>query len=265
MEILPKIVFFDIDDTLYRKYTDTLRPSVALAMEALKKRGILTAIATGRPIAAFPEKIKNLIREQGIDLIVSINGQYIEFRGGLLKSYPLDIDDMKAFCRDLDGFGLDYAFVGHDGIAASADSERVRNALSHIVSDYPVDKDYFLENPVYQILVFADDGEEKQIQTALDACGFKSVRWHPTAVDVLYREASKARGIEKALAQLGIGMEEAMAFGDGLNDVEMLSLAGFGVAMGNGCEEAKQAARFVCPSVDEDGVFEGLKSLGIID
>ena len=45
----PKIVFFDIDDTIYRKYTDTLRPSIGEAMRALKRRGILTAIATGRP------------------------------------------------------------------------------------------------------------------------------------------------------------------------------------------------------------------------
>ena len=43
----PKIVFFDIDDTIYRKYTDTLRPSIGEAMRALKRRGILTAIATG--------------------------------------------------------------------------------------------------------------------------------------------------------------------------------------------------------------------------
>ena len=61
----PEIIFFDIDDTLYRKYTDTLRPSVAQAMRALKAKGILTAIATGRPEAAFPAKVKALIQECG--------------------------------------------------------------------------------------------------------------------------------------------------------------------------------------------------------
>ena len=66
----PEIIFFDIDDTLYRKYTDTLRPSVAQAMHKLKAKGILTAIATGRPEAAIPAKIKALIQECGIDMLV---------------------------------------------------------------------------------------------------------------------------------------------------------------------------------------------------
>jgi len=50
----PKIVFFDIDDTLYRKYTDTLRPSVKTAVAALRGKGILTALATGRSLATIP-------------------------------------------------------------------------------------------------------------------------------------------------------------------------------------------------------------------
>lgn len=84
----PEIIFFDIDDTLYRKYTDTLRPSVAQAMCELKAKGILTAIATGRPEAAIPAKVKALIQECGIDMLVTINGQYISFRGEPLQSYP---------------------------------------------------------------------------------------------------------------------------------------------------------------------------------
>ena len=79
----PKIIFFDIDDTLYRKYTDTLRPSVYKAMAALKEKGILTAIATGRPSCGYSEKkVQELIRESGIDMLVTINGQYTSFHGG---------------------------------------------------------------------------------------------------------------------------------------------------------------------------------------
>ena len=59
-------------------------------------------------------------------------------------------------------------------------------------------------------------------------------------------------------------MADVMAFGDGLNDVEMLSEVGFGVAMGNGEQAAKEAAKYVCPGVDEDGVLRGLQDLGVI-
>ena len=90
----PKIVFFDIDDTIYRKYTDTLRPSIGEAMRALKRRGILTAIATGRPPAAVPAKVRRLIDETGIDMLVTINGQYTEFRGKALQAYPMTETEM---------------------------------------------------------------------------------------------------------------------------------------------------------------------------
>lgn len=91
----PEIIFFDIDDTLYQKYTDTLRPSVVQAMHELKSKGILTAIATGRPEVAIPAKIKALIQECGIDMLVTINGQYISFRGAPLQSYPWTLPTSK--------------------------------------------------------------------------------------------------------------------------------------------------------------------------
>ena len=94
----PKIIFFDIDDTLYRKYTDTLRPSVAKAMEVLKARGILTAIATGRPPVAIPGKVKTLIRDSGIDMLVTINGQYTTFHGEVLQAYPMIEAEVERMC-----------------------------------------------------------------------------------------------------------------------------------------------------------------------
>ena len=261
----PKIVFFDIDDTIYRKYTDTLRPSVFRAMAALKSRGILTAIATGRSPAALPDKVKMLIAETGIDMLVTINGQYTTFRGEVLQAYPLDMAGMEKMCAFFDRQGIAYAFVNHNEIAVSEATPRVREALSHIVAGFVCDKDYFYKKPVYQMLVFADAAEEKAIAGKVAAEGFKLVRWHETAVDMLRPEGSKARGIAHALDVLGIPINEAAAFGDGLNDVEMLSAVGLGVAMGNGADEAKAAADFVCPSVDEDGVWRGLLALGIID
>ena len=139
----PAIIFFDIDDTLYRKYTDTLRPSVAQAMRALKAKGILTAIATGRPEAAIPAKVKALIQECGIDMLVTINGQYISFRGEPLQSYPLDIADIETAIHLLEQHKIDYAFVNNQEIAVSSNSPRVVEGLSHILPNFLTDKEYF--------------------------------------------------------------------------------------------------------------------------
>ena len=53
----------------------------------------------------------------------------------------------------------------------------------------------------------------------------------------------------------GFSEEEAIAFGDGQNDIEMLEAVGTGVARGNAKDEVKEKADVVCKSVEEDGVY----------
>lgn len=260
----PKIVFFDIDDTLYRKQTDTLRPSVVQAIAALKERGIITAIATGRTLAALPDKIRRLIEDSGIDLLVTINGQYISYRGEVLDKQPLNIENIGSICAFLKSRDIPYAFVSEKTIAVSEEIPLVSEALSVILPNHPVDANYFMKHEVYQMLAFYGAEQDGLVEQVAAEYGFKTIRWHKQSVDMLNAEGSKARGITLAIARLGIAMEDVMAFGDGLNDIEMIETVGFGVAMGNAVPELKAVADYVCPSVEEDGVLAGLQSLGVI-
>ena len=74
-----------------------------------------------------------------------------------------------------------------------------------------------------------------------------------------------AGGKEKALSWicqcLGIERSEVLAFGNGYNDVPMLEWAGLGVAVGDGVDEAKQAADLLAPGIKEDGVAQMLESM----
>lgn len=261
----PKIIFFDIDDTLYRKNTDTLRPSVGQALHALKQRNILTAIATGRPPVAIPPKVRQLIQEIGIDMLITINGQYIEFQGKILQHHPLHAEEISHICHLLEQKNIAYAFVNPHEIVTSEDTEWVVDSLAKILPNHRVDRHYHHQQPIYQMLAFYPSERDNEISMLLAEKGIKTVRWHEKAVDMLHQEGSKAQGIAAAIAQLGIEMQDVMAFGDGLNDIEMLQTVGFGVAMGNGAPEAQAVADYVCPSVDEDGVWRGLKALGVID
>ena len=57
---------------------------------------------------------------------------------------------------------------------------------------------------------------------------------------------------------LGLGLENCMAFGDGMNDFTMVEAAGFGIAMANAEPEVKRVAKDVTLSNDEDGVAKGI-------
>lgn len=71
---------------------------------------------------------------------------------------------------------------------------------------------------------------------------------------IMASSASKLAAIEFVCRQLGISLQETIAFGDDFNDMEMIMNCGTGVAMGNAIEELKQAANHVALTNDEDGV-----------
>ena len=58
---------------------------------------------------------------------------------------------------------------------------------------------------------------------------------------------------------LGIDTSEAMALGDAGNDVSMLKVAGYSVAMGNGTDEVKAAAKYITLTNAESGVAAAVK------
>lgn len=74
-------------------------------------------------------------------------------------------------------------------------------------------------------------------------------------------DVSKATAVQRLSAQTGIDRRDVVAFGDHMNDLELLSWAGMGVAMGNAVPEALAAARLVTATCDEDGVAATLESL----
>jgi len=70
---------------------------------------------------------------------------------------------------------------------------------------------------------------------------------------------SKASGILKVLEFLEIPLENSYAFGDGKNDIEMLSTVGLGIAMGNADDHVKSYAKRVTDTVQNDGVALGIE------
>ena len=92
----------------------------------------------------------------------------------------------------------------------------------------------------------------------------KIAAWWDCAVDIIPDGSGKGNAIKKVVEHLGLSLDEAIAFGDGGNDADMLLAAGVGVAMGNAADSVKAVADEVCGSVDEDGIYYYLKEKGLI-
>ena len=262
-----RIAFFDIDDTIYSKATGRLSDSIEKAFAGLQKRGIIPAIATGRARYVFPKPLEEVIGRLGMQYFVTINGQ-LNLRGTeVVSDYPFAPDDLARVTQYFTGRGMPVVYSQREYMATVHMTERFEQALFPIMRDFRMDRPHVEGDAVYQIIIGYDEAQQASVEASgiLDGGRFKTVRWHEDAVDFLAAAGSKVRGIQDVIASLGLTLDNVIVFGDSLNDIEMLSEAGFGVAMANGHPEVKQHADFEAPAQQEDGVYRALLELDLID
>ncbi len=84
------------------------------------------------------------------------------------------------------------------------------------------------------------------------------------AYHIMDANISKGRALKFIAERLGIDVEEFAAIGDSENDIEMLEVAGFGIAVANADLKLKEVADMVTSKPDGDGVVEALEFLGLI-
>lgn len=257
---MKKILFFDVDGTIYDRKKQ-IPDSAKKAIFQARQNGYEIAIATGRA----PFMIDSLVQELEIDTYVTFNGQYVVYKGEVIFTDGVPVNQLSEIVQFghernhpvvfLDDKKMIATVEGHEGIASS---------LQTLKYPYPIINPLFYqENTVYQTLIFMGEHEEHLYKETFPEVNF--VRWHPLSSDILPKEGSKARGIQKLLEKVNIPIEQTIAFGDGLNDIEMLQAVGTGVAMGNGHDSVKRIADVVADHVENDGLAKVMKQLKIID
>lgn len=254
------VIFFDIDGTLL-DFNKELPVSTKEAIFQLKERGHVVAIATGRAPFLFAD----LRKELEIDTFVSYNGQYVVLNGEVLYTNPLKIQSLEKLTEAALLNNHPVVFMDREDMKANVPEHTyITESIETLkISRFPsYDPNYYNGRELYQTLLFCPEGEEKQYEQEFQ--DFDFVRWHPVSVDVLPKGGSKAMGIEKIVKKLGFPEEQQYAFGDGLNDIEMLSKVKNSVAMGNAEEKVKKVAKYVTKSVDDNGISYGLQMVGLL-
>lgn len=254
-----KIVFFDIDGTLLNT-AHKIPDDAKAAIRELRANGVLVAIATGRA----PYHLQPIADELGIDTYVSFNGSYVVAQGKRIHHTPLPAETLAQLEAAASANRHPMVFLGPEACYANqADHPEVIDSFHYLRLSPPAHHPRYWESaPIYQAFLYCKEQEEKTYMT--DAHPVSYVRWHQNVLDVLPQSGSKARGIEAVLRHYGLTPAEAAAFGDGLNDKEMLSFVGMGIAMGNAHEELKPHACQITRHVDDGGIAYGLRELGIL-
>lgn len=247
----PKIIFFDIDDTLSRN--GIIAPHNQATLEQLAHTDIKLVISTGRSKAILPADILALLDAGILDAIICMNGQYSFDRSGRISHYPLtaeQTDKIAYLCQQSE---LIHKFDSATHIVWSGENERLRDYNARTPNSI-VDPEYYKSNTVYQCSVFFNSQEDKMQEVDFAKYDLKLVHWHHIGADILPIDASKARGIKDMCAYYDVETSECMAFGDGMNDLEMFDLVGFAVAMGDAQPALIERADFVTGTIEEFGI-----------
>lgn len=254
-----KIVFFDIDGTLINEERE-IPKSTKESIEQLKESQIQVVIATGRS----PYHLQPIAQELGIDSYVSFNGSHVVYQGKLIHDQPIPSRTVQM----LDEFAREnnhpMVYQGNQQYYASHPNhpEILETYQWLKIAPPEYDPQFWQRSSIYQVMLYCKDQEEKKyIHHFTD---LKFIRWHDYAMDVIPSECSKATGVKSILEYLNILPSEAVAFGDALNDREMLSFVGMGVAMGNAHEGLKPYADLTTKHVDNGGIQHGLQQIGLI-
>ncbi|WP_131668987.1 HAD family hydrolase [Psychrobacter pygoscelis] len=269
----PKIIFFDIDDTLSRG--GIIAPHNQATLQGLAHTEIKLVIATGRAKPMLPKDILDLHDKGIIDAVICMNGQYSFYKDGsnsdkvsrsssgdkskivgneaLIKHYPLTLPQVEQIVQICQQEQVVYKLDSTHYIAWSAMHEHIKELMVKN-SYFIVDPDFHKCNDVYQCSVIFNNEKDKMQHIDFAKFGLKLVHWHNTGADIIPIDASKARAVLDVCRHYDIDVKDAMAFGDGLNDLEMFDLVGCSVAMGDGQPALIERADLVTGSIEERGI-----------
>jgi len=254
-----KIYFFDIDHTLLDHATMAIPDSALRAIELLKQAGNTVVIATGRSYGHAKPFIDQILPSYAI----TQNGARILQNDREVLAIPLPRKPLIDLFDWIQGQG--HCFGINNGVAGyvSEPLSWVLAAMGSVNMAVQSDARFYLSQDVYQGWLFFDESlDERLYPEILERFPeFDLARWHAKAVDVMPKAVTKWTACQWVMGQTGFVPDQAVAFGDGLNDIEMLQGVGLGVAMDNGHPAAKAAANRIAPALHLDGIATVLTDL----
>lgn len=268
-----KIIFFDIDGTLTEAGSNVIPESALRAIRAAQAKGTLAFLCTGRNYDMLSPLLK-----YGFDGLIGSSGGYIECGGKVIYDCPMTEEQrVRAMgilkehgvfrtveCRD--GSYTDEGFKQflreHAQEGGNSELLRWREQIEKSLNILPMEQ--YHGQPVYKIVIMSESEEQLEIPRKVLAEDFNFCIQAPdrfgfTNGEVVNRKFDKGKGVKRVCEYLGIPVEDSVAFGDSMNDLEMMETAGLSICMENGSERLKELADDICPSVSEDGIYKALE------
>ena len=254
-----KVLFFDVDGTITSEIDGTIPESTKIAIKQLIQNGYHVVAATGRPLSMCGD-----IAELGIETFITANGAYVKHQEQCIHKIVVPEKIVQAMIEFSSMHGDPLAFYSEGYKIGEVRNERLLEVLHDLfkLESFPPTIDKNNLDETYLLCLFVNEENLQRYTKQFPHLDFQ--RWHPMVVNALHEEVSKSVAIEKVLTYFGYTKEQAVAFGDGENDIDMLELVDLSIVMGNAKEHIKLLADFVTDKSSEGGIAKALERFGFI-
>lgn len=261
MDSFKGLMFFDYDGTLIDTFKHTAYPTLSTrrAIKRAQEMGYGAILATGRSLCYVPEC--------GVDFdgYITSNGAYARIRRSEILSVTIEKELLKELAQECKRAGA-LLLLENQSHCYSNDIERP--LMRAFLDKYNIPTDIFLpldfDAPIYKCMIaFSKQQAAQAIQERFE--GRLTVRVHRSSIsaDVDTLGMNKGVGVRAALDFTGLSRDDAYAFGDGSNDIELFESVGHAVASRIHYKPLEKLCEFVTSGV-EDGIENALINLGII-
>ncbi|WP_206426664.1 Cof-type HAD-IIB family hydrolase [Clostridium sp. E02] len=246
------IVSFDVDMTLLDHKDWTIPKSALETIERLRENHTIV-LATGRDMdSIFSTEVRDQIKP---DAIIHLNGTKVTVGDQVIYEHTFDKQLLKQI--------LDYVETTPYSVGTTVEGfdyyvhpevvmEHDKNLWGECGRKFE-DAKGLLNQDVRTMAYIGNETGAKRIVEM-----FPDIHVHMFAdkngADVVEKKASKAVGLKRLCDYYGLPLSKTVAFGDSMNDFDIVKAAGIGIAMGNAMEELKQAADYVTDPIDQDGI-----------
>lgn len=259
------VLFFDIDGTLWN-YKNEINEKTIEAIRTARALGHKCFINTGRARAFVTnEKLLGI----GFDGIVSACGTMIEYNGEVVYNRLIPSDEAIRSIETVRKYGFKPILEGPNHLYLELDdfrSDMYGEKVIREMGDKLRGIDECWGNWELQKISCETSVPASQRDACFDELSdlYNYIIHSDKVVEMVPKGFDKGVGIEKVCELLGEDIANTFAFGDSINDKEMLLAAGVGVGMGDTYHDLTEYADYITASLDDDGIWKAMKHFELI-
>lgn len=273
-----RLIFLDIDGTLTEAGSNRPPASALKAIAKAQANGHRVVLCSGRNYGMLAPLL-----QFGFDGAIGCAGGYIRYGDEVVYDCPMTEAQRKKSMEAFEQSGVYRTIEGRENTytdeafkeflaqnaAQGANSEllRWRQQIESSLGIRPMAE--YKGEPIYKIVFMSRDAQSLErprmlLQDEFDFCIQDADKYGIINGELINKAFNKGSAVKRLCEYLHMPLSSTIAFGDSMNDLEMLQTAELGICMANGSPTLKKLADEVCPAVGDDGLYTAFEQHGLL-